>query len=46
MNLPKILSEKERLEKEKKRRRWMTVFIIFVLMASTAAFALMSERGE
>ena len=43
MKLPKILSEKEKTEQEKTRSRWITAFIVFVLMASTAAFALTSN---
>ena len=46
MKLPKILSEEERIHKEKIRGRWMTVIIIFILMASTAAYALTSLGGE
>ena len=44
MKLPKILTEKEKHEKERKRKGWMTVFIVFVLLASTAAFALTSNN--
>jgi len=46
MKLRKILSEKERLENEKKKSRLMTIVIVVVLMGSTAAFALTSSNNS
>ena len=40
------MSGHEREESEKRKKRWMTVIIIFILMASTAAYALTSLGGE
>lgn len=46
MKLPKILSESEKQAKETRRNRLMTAIIVIILMASTAAFALTSDKTE
>lgn len=46
MKLPKIISKEEQEAKEKRRNRLMTILIVFILLASTAAFALTSNKTE
>lgn len=46
MNLPKILSPSEKERIEKRRKTILATIIIVVLMASTAAFALISNETE
>ena len=48
MNIRKIVTKTEREEKDRKMKIWLTVFIVVVMAASTAGFAVefSSDSGE
>ena len=46
MKIKKIVTKSEKEEKERKMKRWMSIFIVVIMAASTAGFAINFASNE